>query len=265
MACFRGHKTSLWAGLVLNVLDLFSGIGGFSLGLESTGGFRTVAFCERDRYCRAVLARHWPSVPRFRDVYTLNASKLRRYSPIHVICGGFPCQDISQAGRRAGIDGGRSGAWSEYYRIIGELRPLYALVENVAALLIRGLDRVLGDLAALGYDAEWHCIPASAVGAPHRRDRAWIIAYPQRQGRQGPLASVDFGEAGPWGWRGEEDMRAIAESPLVAGDRWPQPILRRMDDGLQGGMDRLQCVGNAVVPQIPALLGKAILAAEASQ
>jgi DNA (cytosine-5)-methyltransferase 1 len=103
-------------------------------------------------------------------------------SYVDVLCGGFPCQDISNAGKRTGIDGERSGLWSEYARVIGELRPRYVIVENVAALLGRGIERVLGDLAALGFDAEWHCIPASAVGAPHRRDRVWIIAYAKRVG-----------------------------------------------------------------------------------
>src|SRR5262249_38070938 len=175
----------------MNVLDLFSGIGGFSLGLERAG-MRTVAFCEIDPYCRAVLRKHWPDVPVFRDVRTLTAETLADaisntireqsrwwHGPggtgapfivndgaigIDVICGGFPCQDISVAGKRAGIDGERSGLWSEFARIIGEVRPRYVIVENVAALLGRGLSRVLGDLASLGYDAAWNCIPASAVG-----------------------------------------------------------------------------------------------------
>jgi DNA-cytosine methyltransferase len=164
----------------VNVLDLFSGIGGFSLGLERTGGFRTVAFCEIEPYCRAVLKKHWPNVPCYEDVRTLTAERLRADGiSVDAICGGFPCQDISTAGKGAGIEGERSGLWKEYARIIGEVRPRYVIVENVAALLGRGLSRVLGDLAEIGYDAEWHCIPASYVGAPHRRDRLWIVAYSQ--------------------------------------------------------------------------------------
>lgn len=162
--------------MTLRVLDLFSGIGGFSLGLERTGGFETVAFCEIDPYCRAVLRKHWPDVPCFEDIRTFAGVEC------DVICGGFPCQDISVAGRGEGIEGERSGLWVEYARLVGELRPRYVIVENVAALTFRGLLRVLGDLAALGYDAEWHCIPASYVGARHRRDRVWIIAYPNRNG-----------------------------------------------------------------------------------
>ena len=167
----------------MRVLDLFSGIGGFSLGLERAG-LRTVAFCEIDPYCRAVLRKHWPDVPCYDDVTTLNIERLNADGiGADVIAGGFPCQDISTAGKGAGITGERSGLWKHYARIIGEVRPRYAIIENVSALLSRGLGDVLGDLSALGYDAEWHCIPASAVGAPHRtgshldcglpRMRAW--------------------------------------------------------------------------------------------
>ena len=167
---------------MLRVLDLFSGIGGFSLGLERTGGFRTVAFCEFDPFCRQVLARHWPGVPIFDDVRELDGGRFR--GAVDVVCGGFPCQDLSVAGRQAGIDADRSGLWSHLARIISEVAPRYAVVENVPALLSgdrgRWFGRVLGDLAEIGYDAEWHCIPASHVGAPHRRDRVWIIAYPRR-------------------------------------------------------------------------------------
>lgn len=163
---------------MLNVLDLFSGIGGFSLGLEWTGGFRTVAFCEIEPYCQAVLRKHWPDVPIYDDVRTLTADTLRRDGiAVDVICGGFPCQDLSFAGKRAGLEGARSGLWAEYARLIGEVRPRFVIVENVPGLLSLGMGRVLGDLAALGYDAVWDCIPAAAVGAPHLRDRVWIVGY----------------------------------------------------------------------------------------
>ena len=135
---------------------------------------RTVQFVECDPFCRAVLAKHWPHVPCHDDIRTFHAAA----GFADVICGGFPCQDISNAGAGAGLSGERSGLWAHYRRLIGEVRPQFAIVENVSALLHRGLDAVLGDLAALGYDAEWHCIPAATVGAPHRRDRIWIVAYP---------------------------------------------------------------------------------------
>jgi DNA (cytosine-5)-methyltransferase 1 len=252
----------------MNVLDLFSGIGGFSLGLERAG-MRTVAFCEIDPYCRAVLRKHWPDVPVFDDVRTLTATILgltksnrcgsgrpRRSYPagqgqqqsnrplsIDVICGGFPCQDISVAGKGAGLKGERSSLWSEFARIIGEVRPRYVVVENVAALLSRGLGDVLGDLAALGYDAEWHCIPASAVGAPHRRDRVWIVADAAQQ-------HVDRGgDSGPR-WRPE----------LANGGWWlVEPELGRVAHGIPNRVDRLKGLGNAVVPQIPEIIGRAIM------
>ncbi len=158
---------------MLTIGSLFSGIGGLDLGLERAG--MTVKWqVEIDPYCRRVLAKHWPNVERFEDVRLVGAHNLAR---VDLICGGFPCQDISNAGKRAGIDGERSGLWSEFHRIICELRPQLVLVENVAALLVRGMGRVLGDLAESGYDAEWDCIPAAAVGAPHIRNRVFILAH----------------------------------------------------------------------------------------
>ena len=153
--------------MTLRVLDLFSGIGGFSLGLERAG-MRTVAFCEIDPHCRAVLRRRWSGVPIWDDVRTLTAKRIA--CRIDVICGGFPCQDISHAGKRAGLDGERSGLWREFARLIGELRPRFAIVENVAALSVRGLLDVLGDLAACGYDAEWCVLGVDALGASQHRE-----------------------------------------------------------------------------------------------
>ena len=175
----------------MRVLSLFSGIGGFDIGLERAG-MQTVAFCEFEPYCQAVLKRHWPEVPIYDDVRTLSADTLRRDGvwPIDVIAGGFPCQDLSYAGKRAGIEGERSGLWSEFARLIGEVRPRFALMENVPGLLSAGHGRVLGDLAALGYDATWDCIPASAVGAPHRRDRVWIVAHSNNGQRVGSFDAV---------------------------------------------------------------------------
>ena len=174
--------------------SLFSGIGGFDLGFERAG-IKTVWQVEIDEYCRRVLARHFPYTVRFSDIRgccgsdhenSLNCTR-KHLSPVDILSGGFPCQDISNAGKRAGIDGERSGLWSEYARIIRELRPRYVVVENVAALLGRGMERVLGDLAACGYDAEWQSIRASDVGAPHRRERIWIIAYPESDRARGRI------------------------------------------------------------------------------
>ncbi len=161
----------------MRVLDLFSGIGGFSLGLERAG-MATVAFCEKEEFPRQVLAKHWPGIPIYKDVLELTGEQLEKeVGPIDLICGGFPCQDISNAGLGAGLSGKRSGLWFEFARLIKEVGPEWVIIENVAALRSKGLVIVLQNLWSLGYDAEWHCIPASAVGAPHQRDRIWIVAH----------------------------------------------------------------------------------------
>lgn len=171
---------------MLTVLDLFSGIGGFSLGLSQTGGFRTEAFCEIESYPQQVLKKHWPGVPIYDDIKELTSERLVRdgIPAIDVITGGFPCQDISVAGEQVGIEGSRSGLWGEYARLIGEIRPRYAVVENVSALLSgdRGqwFGAVLRDLARIGYDARWGCISAADCGALHLRNRVWVLAYPNR-------------------------------------------------------------------------------------
>ncbi len=247
---------------------------------------RTVAFCEIDPYCRAVLAKHWPGVPCYDDVRTLDGDRLRADGiAADVICGGFPCQDISVAGSGAGIDGQRSGLWSEYARIIGDLRPRFVIVENVSALLGRGLDVVLRDLAALGYDAEWHCISASAVGAPHRRDRVWIVAYPASErrdrsgfgtelagrreladGREDVAHAISSRQSRP-----RQHEHASHPAPRITrqaidafhgcvGSIWAtEPAVGRVAYGVPNRVDRLSGLGNAVVPQIPEIIGRAIM------
>lgn len=254
----------------LGVLDLFSGIGGFSLGLERTGGFVTKAFCEIEDFPRRVLAKHWPGVPCYRDVRELNHEQLVRdgVGSIDIITGGFPCQDISVAGKRAGIDGEtRSGLWSEIVRLVGELRPQFVIVENVANLLAGPSERpggwfgrILGDLAECGYDAEWENIPAAAMGAPHRRERVWIIAYASEI-RRNPLAI--YKEA-----RSRETNKSwlpfFVAPRRVARDAFTrgldEPAMFGSDDGLPHRLDRAGACGNAVIPQIPELIGRAILA-----
>jgi DNA (cytosine-5)-methyltransferase 1 len=244
----------------VKVLDLFSGIGGFSLGLERAG-METMAFCEFDAQARRVLEKNWPGVFCFNDVKTLSRELLYvfGYDRPDVICGGFPCQDISLAGAGAGLAGERSGLWFQYHRILKEFAeagdPIpYAIIENVSALRSRGLDQVLGGLAALGYDAEWHCIPASAVGAPHQRDRIWVVAYADSTG----LAQRQLLAGSPSG-----PGRTPAGEAAALGGRWaPEPAVGRVADGVPGRVDRLKQLGNAVVPQIPELIGRAILERE---
>jgi DNA (cytosine-5)-methyltransferase 1 len=250
---------------------------------------RTVAFCEIDPFCRAVLAQHWPGVPIYDDVRELTADTLRRDGvTVDAICGGFPCQDISIAGKGAGLAGERSGLWSEYARLVRELRPRFVIVENVSALLSRGLGDILGELAAIWYDAEWHCIPAAAVGAPHHRDRIWIVAYPngtelriEPGWRDGPhrtrsaLSSVDGHArevANPNGgdkywWPRDVQMgwgavaSDFADACYTSGTEWSsEPDVGRVANGVPARLDRLRSLGNAVVPQIPELIGRAIMA-----
>lgn len=260
---------------MLRVLDLFSGIGGFSLGLERTGGFETVAFCEIEDFPRRVLAKHWPNAPCYPDVRKLNADQLRADGiAVDVICGGFPCQDLSFAGRGEGLQGERSGLWSEIARLAGELRPDVIVVENVTALLHRGMGIVLGDLAALGYDADWDCIRASELGAPHHRDRVWLVAHRCEIGWDWPgldplaedvLRARSQWTAAPFGdWRDVVDWLESADAAYL----WESADApdSRMDDGVLRGLDSpaIGACGNAVVPQIPELIGRAILAALAS-
>jgi DNA (cytosine-5)-methyltransferase 1 len=273
--------------MTFRVLSLFAGIGGFDLGLERTGGFRTVAFCEIEPFCQRILKQHWPEVPCYGDVRELTAERLRADGIVpDVICGGFPCQDISVAGRREGItDGTRSGLWSEVARLIGELRPSYAIVENVANLLSGPSERpggwfgrILGDLAELGYDAEWENIPAAALGAPHRRERIWITAYASEvrfnagrpeQSLQGIGLAREASLADSYGARLEgrqEHRKCAGERPAGPGLRsfpgsWcAEPALGRVANGVPNRVDRIAALGNAVVPQIPELIGRAILA-----
>lgn len=249
----------------LKVLDLFSGIGGFSLGLERTGGFETVAFCEIEPFPRRVLAKHWPEVPCYDDVRTLTAAKLREAGiNVDVISGGFPCQDISVAGKRAGIgEGTRSGLWSECTRLVSTLRPKYAVFENVSNLLSGPTEQpggwfatILRDLADIGYDAEWHNIPASYVGAWHRRGRVWLLAYPDEKRRQqGKSQRPIFRQ------------RHLFQQSTGSFARWPgrsnlpKSRICGRNDGVPDVVDRIASLGNAVVPQIPELIGRAILEA----
>ena len=157
----------------LKILDLFSGIGGFSLGLERAG-MKTTAFCEIEPHCQRVLAKNWPTIPVHENIKDIDCEKFK--GSIDLVCGGFPCQDISIAGKNAGIGGEKSGLWTEFKRVINEVRPKYAIIENVAALLGRGLNVVLKDLAEIGYDATWTTLDAKYFGTPNRRRRVYIFA-----------------------------------------------------------------------------------------
>lgn len=263
---------------------MFSGIGGFSLGLERAG-FRTVRFIEQNKFCQAVLAKHWPEVPCDEDVITAEFAD----GEADIIVGGFPCQDVSRAGKRAGITGERSGLYREMVRAIRVVRPRHAIMENVAELLGDGLDVVLGDLAEIGYDAEWDCISAGDLGAPHGRDRVWIVAADANERERAPGwhtgAGRRIGFAQETGTPGNANSSWQLQPPRLLGHirrriadadgarawwacDWKTKFeaLRRMDDGIFSRLDRsanaaaIRALGNSLVPLIPELIGQAIMA-----
>ena len=256
----------------LRVGSLFAGIGGLELGLESTGHFTTVWQVEIDNYARKILAKHWPDVRRHDDVRTFPTDDCDW--DCDVICGGFPCQDLSYAGKGAGLHGQRSGLFYELARVVREVGPRYVILENVSALLSRGMGDVLGTLASLGYDCQWHCIPAAYVSAPHIRDRVFILCYAngdresistqhdkktqglqsndpytnnvQRKGSSQEQISHKRNLQGKLGRMGERLGRQWAVEPNVG----------RVANGVPRRMDRLRCLGNAVVPQVAQVVGQ---------
>jgi len=269
--------------------SLFSGIGGLDLGLECAlrdGGFNvsTVWQCEADAWCRGILARHWPHAVQYDDVRAVGPDAPR----VDVLCGGFPCQDVSIAGRGDGLAGARSGLWYQFSRIIRDLRPRVVVVENVAALVSRGLGEVLRELSQSGYDALWFPLRASDVGAPHQRERLFVVAQLADTGgcESGarPPADVQWGRAFDAEQTGVGGRRAGATTPDAP--RLAQSGVGREPDGLSGGLDlaahrwparpgvvppateprrvvresdgdeaRLIALGNAVVPQCGYVVG----------
>lgn len=311
---------------MLKVLDLFSGIGGFSLGLERTGFFKTVGFCEIEEYPRKVLRKHWPDVPIFEDIRTLTGEQIReKCGAVDVITGGYPCQPFSHAGKRGGHQDDRH-LWPAMFEVIKAVRPAWVIGENVAGHITLGLDEVLSDLEAEGYAARPFVIPACAVDAPHRRDRVWIVANCGRKGvqqrrepsnarpessgqgrvrshglqeKQKPKGQVlahakskRRGKEGQHSQRPEERATgscALADPDNPGGtifrggrnngapsgacgqkinklgkgigtNKWlPEPDVGRVANGVPSRVDRLKCLGNAIVPQIVEQIGYAIM------
>ncbi len=269
--------------------SLFSGIGGLDLGLERAG-MECKWQCEIEPFCLSVLEKHWPGVKRYGDIRELTGEELE---PVDLIAGGFPCTNTSNAGSRTGIDGEYSGRWFDMLRVVRVARPRYVLVENPPGLLSRGMGEVLGGLAECGYDAEWQCVPAFAVGAKHRRERIFTLAYPCGSGS----ALTEQVTAGRWGGGGR-DSADSCDSPFALADTeraglegnercilapreslsrhaarchssfagvarredgasqsW---ILRRVH-GIPHRMDRVRALGNAVVPQVAEWIGRRIM------
>ena len=295
---------------------MFAGIGGLELGLERAG--MSVRWqVEIDDYATRVLEKHWPRVRRWRDIKTFppntNSNELWNEPGgrcgesgadptkpsgdgedwrVDLICGGFPCQDISKAGAGRGIEGARSGLFFEAVRVVAILKPRYVLLENVSALLARGLDRVLGELASVGYDAEWHCLQAADVGAPHLRDRVFIIGTKTRDIPDADSRRLKGGGEPKETLLPESHRRSLSGPQEVAharGERqqaerqprepvcstentsgkasgsladsfWDaEPGVRGVAYGIPKRVDRLRCLGNAVVPQVAELIGREIV------
>lgn len=239
----------------MNELALFAGAGGGILG-GMLLGWRTVCAVELDPYAAGVLCARQndgilPPFPIWSDVRTFDARPWR--GRVDVISGGFPCQDVSSAGHKAGIDGDSSGLWRHMARIIGEIRPRYVFVENVTDLLARGFGRVLADLAALGYDAQWRVLGASDCGAPQSRERIWLVAHPQ---------SVRLRAILPQSGVRPQTLEARARPPVhsrahhaahAARILWPpESGLVRVADGMADRVDRIKALGNGQVPIVAA-------------
>ena len=274
--------------MTLTVGSLFSGIGGFDLGLERAG-MKVIWQSEIDQFACKVLQKHWPSVPNLGDITKIDWTKIERPD---IVCGGYPCQPFSTAGRRGGENDPRH-LWPAMHNAICQLRPRYAIMENVRGHLSLGFGRVLGDLAEIGYDTEWQVIPAAAVGAPHKRDRVFIVAYPNSEGRQrgsrvqtrktklrgfdlqgtnsgrsSDLANansrqVDGGNGGNETNRSQIFSRRDKQRGTASDEGWKwwefEPDLGRVANGVPNRVDRLKGLGNAIVPQVAELVGALVV------
>lgn len=288
----------------MKALDLFSGIGGFSLGLERAG-MQTVAFCEIEPFCQKVLKKHWPDVPIYEDIRSLDGKQFR--GTVDVVCGGFPCQPFSVAGKRAGSEDDRH-LWPEMLRVISESKPTWVIGENVGGFVDMAFDNCATDLENEGYSVTAFIIPACAVNAPHRRDRVWIIAYssdkrcdsrsdnreerhlqeeqirnskedkPKRHGRKPRISEdatviADIDHVGRKGSKCKTlQGKSTRERQLEGSDShwangWPvsSPRVCGVHDGVSDRTHRLKALGNAVVPQIPEIIGKAIMQIKTQQ
>ena len=273
--------------MTLTVGSLFSGIGGLDLGLERAG-MNVIWQSEIDPYASKVLAKHWPKVPNYGDIKAINWGDVVRPD---VICGGYPCQPFSTAGRRNGTNDPRH-LWPWVRDAISELRPRYAIMENVRGHLTMGFDRVLADLASIGYDAQWQIVSAASVGAPHQRDRLIFVAYTQsdREWRghsentttvsEWPKIQTEIGRSGGAMANDDSQRDGLNWSQRIAGQAhifwgynsrrkatdvsrtwWTtEPDVGRVADGIPNRVDRLKGLGNAVVPQVAELVGRMVMA-----
>lgn len=270
---------------MLRMLDLFAGIGGFSYaGEKLVGGYETVAFCEYDEHAQKVLRKHWPDVEIIKDVRNLANDADRFRGLVDIICGGYPCQPFSQAGKRLGDQDDRH-LWPEMLRVIEDVRPRWVIGENVAGHVTMGLDTVLSDLEAAGYTSRCFIVPAVAVDAPHRRDRCWIVANSDDAGQPADRRSGQGkGDKARHNARRRGQALGNADSGNFTGDdcgrpqqgktisgfagryRWkPEPELGRVAYGIPGRVHRLRQLGNSIVPQVAARFLHAIKEVECAR
>jgi len=254
---------------MMTVGSLFSGIGGFELGLERTGGFKTAWQCEKDEFCLKVLAKHWPDVKRFTDIKEMGIEENIPY--VDVICGGFPCQPVSCAGKRKGAQDER-WLWPEFYRIVCEVKPRWVLVENVPGLLSADSGRlfagILRDLAESGYDAEWQVLSAKMFGGLHQRERTFIVAYSTGMSCNGSKDDDNLQSIRQTLWRikpgRQVNFEAIGSKPEPG---WiiHESSMGGMANGLPRRLhiNRLHALGNAIVPQCAEYVGRCVLESEA--
>ena len=285
---------------MLTVGSLFAGIGGLDLGLERTGYFKTIWFSEIDDYASAVLRKHWPNVPNHGDITRIDWNGIERPD---LLCGGFPCQDISIAGKGKGINGERSGLWKEFHRAIEATKPKWVIIENSPELINRGLGQVLQDIRASGYTPfRPLLLEVAQIGARHRRERLFIVAHADVRGsdngdtigqggqvlsdgggncekdkqewnerkcgidanapatadinsfgKQRNVAQEIFGQCGFSWWNDAGEFEDIRR-----GQHLLKPLVCRRIYGLSEGMDRIKCLGNAVVPQVAQVIGELI-------
>jgi len=227
-------------------ISLFAGIGGLDLGLERAG-MECVAQVEIDEFCQKILTKHWADVPKFKDVRDVGKHNL---PPAELICGGFPCQDVSLAGKRAGLQGKRSTLWSEFHRIVCEVQPRWIVIENVLGLLSSDagqfFTKILRELSESGYSAEWEVIPASAFGAPHQRERVFIVGY----SKSIPIVN--------------HVIRQSHYNAFSKGKAWSafDSSYTRMADGVPARMG-VRVTGNSVVPQVAEFVGYCVMKAQA--
>jgi len=238
---------------MIKLLDLFSGIGGFSLAAH-WAGIETVAFCEQDKFCQQVLKKHWPTVPIFDDIKKMRGDELEA---VDIISGGFPCQPFSVAGKRRGSADDRA-LWPEMLRVIKEVRPTWVIGENVAGIINMELDNTLFDLEREGYEVQTFIIPACAVEAPHGRDRVWIVANSKSE-RCNKIKIHNETSFKNNVWKRNpfcelSELEKMGETPNARNERG--------NDGLPDRMDRLKGLGNAIVPQVAYEIFKAIVEIE---